>query len=99
MRVLLDTHILLWAAAGSPALSEQARQVLVSDAAELFFSAASIWEVAIKPAWAELTLRSILDRSGEGCCPTGTLNCLSPVNMASRSAHCPMFTKTRLTAS
>ncbi|MFT5933542.1 MAG: PIN domain nuclease of toxin-antitoxin system [Hydrogenophaga sp.] len=48
MRVLLDTHILLWAAAGSPALSEQARQVLVSDAAELFFSAASIWEVAIK---------------------------------------------------
>ena len=48
MRVLLDTHILLWAAAGSPALSEQARQVLVSDAAELYFSAASIWEVAIK---------------------------------------------------
>ena len=48
MRVLLDTHILLWAAAGSPALSAQARQVLVSDAAELFFSAASIWEVAIK---------------------------------------------------
>jgi PIN domain nuclease of toxin-antitoxin system len=48
MRVLLDTHILLWAAAGSPALSEQARQVLVSDAAELYLSAASIWEVAIK---------------------------------------------------
>jgi PIN domain nuclease of toxin-antitoxin system len=48
MRVLLDTHILLWAAAGSPALSEQARRVLVSDAAELYFSAASIWEVAIK---------------------------------------------------
>jgi PIN domain nuclease of toxin-antitoxin system len=48
MRILLDTHILLWAAAGSPALSEQARQVLVSDATELYFSAASIWEVAIK---------------------------------------------------
>ena len=44
----MDTHILLWAAAGSPALSEQARQVLVSDATELYFSAASIWEVAIK---------------------------------------------------
>jgi PIN domain nuclease of toxin-antitoxin system len=48
MRVLFDTYILLWAAAGSPALSEKARQVLVSDAAELYFSAASIWEVAIK---------------------------------------------------
>ena len=48
MRVLLDTHILLRAAADSPSLSAQARQVLVSDAAQLYFSAASIWEVAIK---------------------------------------------------
>ncbi len=48
MKVLLDTHILLWAAAGSPSLSAQARQVLLSEAAELYFSAASVWEVAIK---------------------------------------------------
>lgn len=47
MRVLLDTHILLWAAADSPSLSAQARRVLVSDTAELYFSAASIWEVAL----------------------------------------------------
>jgi len=44
----LDTHILLWAAVDSPALSARARRVLVSDTAELHFSAASIWEVAIK---------------------------------------------------
>jgi PIN domain nuclease of toxin-antitoxin system len=44
----LDTHILLWAAAHSPSLSAQARRVQVSDTAELCFSAASIWEVAIK---------------------------------------------------
>ena len=48
MRVLLDTHILLWAAADSSSLSAQARRVLVSDTVELYFSAASIWEVAIK---------------------------------------------------
>lgn len=48
MKILLDTHILLWAAADSASLSSQARKILVSDSAELYFSAASIWEVAIK---------------------------------------------------
>ena len=48
MKVLLDTHILLWAAADSASLSEKAREILLSGAAELHFSAASIWEVAIK---------------------------------------------------
>ncbi|PKO78252.1 MAG: PIN domain nuclease [Betaproteobacteria bacterium HGW-Betaproteobacteria-15] len=48
MKVLLDTHILLWAAADSASLSEKAREILLSGSAELHFSAASIWEVAIK---------------------------------------------------
>ncbi|PKO29456.1 MAG: PIN domain nuclease [Betaproteobacteria bacterium HGW-Betaproteobacteria-9] len=48
MKVLVDTHILLWAAADSASLSEKAREILLSGSAELHFSAASIWEVAIK---------------------------------------------------
>lgn len=48
MKFLLDTHILLWAA-GTPALlSEEARVLLEDDANELIFSAASLWEIAIK---------------------------------------------------
>ncbi len=48
MRVLLDTHLLLWAAAGSARLSAAARGMIEDEANELLFSVASIWEVAIK---------------------------------------------------
>jgi PIN domain nuclease of toxin-antitoxin system len=48
MQVLLDTHILLWAAAGSPRLPAAARQLLDDPRTEPWFSAASIWEVVIK---------------------------------------------------
>ena len=47
MRVLLDTHIFLWAVAGSPMLKPAARRILES-AEQVFVSSASIWEVAIK---------------------------------------------------
>ena len=47
MRVLLDTHIALWAVVGSKRLAPQARDAIL-DADEVFISAASIWEIAIK---------------------------------------------------
>lgn len=47
MRLLLDTHIFLWAVAGAPQLKPAARR-LIEDADEVHVSAASIWEVAIK---------------------------------------------------
>jgi PIN domain nuclease of toxin-antitoxin system len=48
MKLLLDTHLLLWVAAGSERLSEAARTLIDSRANELFFSAASLCEIAIK---------------------------------------------------
>ncbi len=48
MRLLLDTHLLLWAAEDSPRLSSVARALLSDPQNDLSFSAASIWEVAIK---------------------------------------------------
>ena len=48
MRFLLDTHLLLWAAAESDKLSPQAHQLISNSAHELWFSAASIWEITIK---------------------------------------------------
>ncbi len=47
MRLLIDTQIFIWAVIDSDRLSEQARAIML-DAAEVFVSAASIWEIAIK---------------------------------------------------
>ncbi|ACD18756.1 type II toxin-antitoxin system VapC family toxin [Paraburkholderia phytofirmans] len=47
MRVLLDTHIYLWAVTDDPKLSATARKIIL-DADEVFVSAASIWEASIK---------------------------------------------------
>jgi len=48
MRLLLDTHLLLWAAGPLARLSAQARHLIDDPENELSFSVASIWEVAIK---------------------------------------------------
>lgn len=54
MIVLLDTHLLLWLAADSPKLSRSARDVISARRTDLAFSAASIWEIAIKSAQRKL---------------------------------------------
>lgn len=48
MKLLLDTHLLLWAAGQPERLSAAARTLLQDPANELLFSPASLWEVAIK---------------------------------------------------
>jgi PIN domain nuclease of toxin-antitoxin system len=48
MRLLLDTHILLWALGDSAKLPAKARQGILDPANQVHFSAASIWEIAIK---------------------------------------------------
>lgn len=50
MRVLLDTHVLLWALEDSPRLSERARAVLTDLGNDCWISSASVWEIAIKLA-------------------------------------------------
>jgi PIN domain nuclease of toxin-antitoxin system len=48
VKLLLDTPMLLWAAGQPERLSSSARRMLNSSSNELLFSAASIWEIAIK---------------------------------------------------
>ena len=50
MTLLLDTHLLLWAAGDPGRLSSKAQNLLGDPATELMFSTASIWEVVIKSA-------------------------------------------------
>ena len=48
MNLLLDTHILLWAAGQPDSLPPQARELLLDTANTLAFSSASLWEIFIK---------------------------------------------------
>ena len=57
MRLLIDTQIFIWALIDSDQLSEHARRIML-DAAEVFVSAASIWEIAIKAKLGKLQRES-----------------------------------------
>jgi len=48
MKLLLDTHLLLWAAGELERLSEEVRGLLNAKENDLLFSAASLWEITIK---------------------------------------------------
>jgi PIN domain nuclease of toxin-antitoxin system len=79
VKLLLDTQILIWAAARSELLPEKARHMLMDVENEFYFSAASIWEIAIKncrnrPDFRvdpELLRRCLLDRGYQDLSITG----------------------------
>jgi PIN domain nuclease of toxin-antitoxin system len=48
MKLLLDTQPLLWVATDSVKLSKAAKALILAQENELFFSAVSLWEIAIK---------------------------------------------------
>jgi len=52
LRVLLDTHLLLWALGSPLKLSADTRKLV--DTSEVYVSAASIWEISIKAALGKL---------------------------------------------
>jgi PIN domain nuclease of toxin-antitoxin system len=52
MRLLLDTHIALWAVVDDPKLSTRARDLIADPGNDIIVSAASLWEIAIKHALA-----------------------------------------------
>lgn len=56
MRALLDTHTFLWWNLDDPQLSETAREFIAAGGNEIFFSAASAWEIAIKAGRGRLEL-------------------------------------------
>lgn len=69
MRLLIDTHILLWWLADDPALPAAARAAIGDPSSEVFVSAATAWEIAIKHALGRLEfpiaqMAVILDEAG-----------------------------------
>ncbi len=62
MKVLLDTHTFLWWVTDSKQLSARARRVIADGTNEIFFSAASGWEIAIKARLGRVVLPETPDR-------------------------------------
>lgn len=56
MRLLLDTHVLLWLMAAPERFSRASESLIVASDNELFLSAASSWEIAIKHGLGRLPL-------------------------------------------
>lgn len=48
MKLLLDTHIILWALDDNPKLPIRAREMILDNQNEIYYSVASVWETSIK---------------------------------------------------
>ena len=48
MKVLLDTHIILWTLENNTKLSEKAREIIENERNQIYYSTAFVWEIAIK---------------------------------------------------
>ncbi len=60
MRLILDTHILIWFLEGNRSLSNSRRQIITQTQNDIFVSIASLWETAIKVSLGKLTLSQSL---------------------------------------
>ena len=56
MRILLDTATFLWAVSDDPEFSDEAREIFVDPANEIYLSSVSAWEIAVKNALGKLPL-------------------------------------------
>ncbi len=56
MKLLLDTHVLLWALTDSPKLGRSLREKIVDPANDVLVSAATVWEISIKKRLGKLSV-------------------------------------------
>lgn len=62
MRLVLDTHTLLWALLEEAKLGPRTRRALISPDSEVWVSAASAWEIALKYSLGRLSLKDAPER-------------------------------------
>jgi len=81
LKLLLDTHTLLWWLAGDGALSSRAARLLEDADNELSVSAASAWEISIKSQIGRLDAQFLLDRFEDQLAEKGMISLpISPVH-------------------
>jgi PIN domain nuclease of toxin-antitoxin system len=80
VRLLLDTHVLLWWLVDDPSLGEEARVGISDPGSSVFVSVATVWEVSIKQALGKLEAPSDLLHQVE-------LNRFEPLSMTISHAY------------
>jgi PIN domain nuclease of toxin-antitoxin system len=60
MKLLIDTHVLLWLAGDAESLSKKVTSLILDDQSSLFLSFASIWGIQIKSQLGKLNLNRLL---------------------------------------
>lgn len=73
MRILLDTHLLLWAMAASRKLPRAVKSQLLDPQNDIYYSAASLWEIAIKQGLQRADFRIDIDTLIEALGASGFL--------------------------
>ena len=74
MDILLDTHMAIWFADGSPHLPDRARDIIENPKNAIYVSDVSMWEIAIKHAKRPDSVRSTAKRFCEACDLAGFRN-------------------------
>ena len=91
MRVLLDTHTLLWWMDDNASLSATARRVIADEANEIVVSAASAWEIATKYRLGKLPEAGAVAMDVAGCIAAEGFEALSiSVADAERAGRLPV---------
>jgi PIN domain nuclease of toxin-antitoxin system len=89
MKLLLDTHILLWAIGKTAALSELVKREIKNPDNQILVNAVSLWEIALKHSLGKLTVDFDIQMIPEYCKRMGfELIPLNPVE-ALQSLHLP----------
>jgi PIN domain nuclease of toxin-antitoxin system len=83
MKVMLDTHCLLWWAMDDANLSSQVKNIISDPEVDVFISTASVWEICIKyrkgkldlPKEPEKIIKDLVEESGFQCIPIHNRHC------------------------
>ena len=67
MKLILDTHILLWAIGKTDELSEKAKREICNPENKVLISAVSLWEIALKHGLGKLTVDFDIEKIPEYC--------------------------------
>ena len=91
MRILVDTHVLIWSQMQVGSLSERARALLEDVENDVLFSAASIWEIAIKTQLKRIEFLVAPERIAAAAVAGGFVELAVRANAAARVARLPLY--------
>jgi PIN domain nuclease of toxin-antitoxin system len=91
MRILLDTHILLWVLSTPERLRDLDRAMILDPANDILFSAVNIWEIAIKAAQRRPEFQVRPERVAEEARDIGFIELPVHSGVAARVADLPLF--------